>query len=343
MKHSDLKIQSLLKKYLAGNCNQEETIEVEIWYSTLDKEQLTAIGNIEKRDIEERIWANLKENLKDKDQNNLHPSVLKRFVWFSAAASITLLISLGIYFYGIKINTQRIASGKNVMIEKIDTDFSNLTASIRIIILPDGSKVSLQPRSRIKYLNNFTKNTREVSLEGEAFFNVVKNPKKPFIVFARNISTTVLGTSFTIKAFSSQDNITVSVKTGKVIVSELEDGKQKSISKTLILTPNQQAVFLTSEKVFKKELVEKPIALLNQKMAFEEKPVNEVFEAFNNYYGIKIKYNVELLKKCTITASFYNETFYEKLEMLCKILGATYEINGTEIQIKSDGCNNPKL
>jgi len=345
VENTDLKIQSLIKKYLAGHCNQEEIAEIELWYATLDKEQIIEVGNIEKRDIEARIWENLKENLEAKDNNKSRLLIWKRFAPISAAASIILVISIGLYLFGNKFNSKETFSSKNAKVEKTKTDFSNQTASIQIIVLPDGSRVSLKPLSKIKYLNNFTKGTREVSLEGEAFFDVVKNPKKPFIVYARHISTTVLGTSFTIRAFSSQDNITVSVKTGKVMVSELEGGKQKqkSISKNLILTPNQQAVFITSEKIFKKELVEIPIALINQRMVFEEKPVNEVFEAFNKYYGIRIKYDAELLKKCTMTASFYNETFYEKLEMLCKILGATYEINGTEIQIKSDGCNNPKL
>ncbi len=344
MKNTDSKIQSLLKKYLSGNCSPEEITEVEIWYAALDSEKFTEVGDIEKKDIEARIWKNLKENPAINNKNNSRSHVLKRFVWMGAAASIIFFISIGLYFYNFKIDKNVFAKNKNANSDIIKTDFTNTTATIQIIILPDGSKVHLQPKSRIKYSNNFLKTIREVSLEGEAFFNVIKNPKKPFIVYARHISTTVLGTSFTIKAFSSQDNITVSVKTGKVKVSELENEKQnqKSTSKSLILTPNQQAVFITSEKIFKKELVEKPVALLNQKMIFEERPVDEVFETFNKTYGIKIKYDAVLLKKCTVTASFYNESFYEKLEMLCKILGATYEINGTEVQIKSDGCNNSK-
>ena len=92
----------------------------------------------------------------------------------------------------------------------------------QIITLSDGSSVLLQPNSKLSYPKIFIGNQRKVYLSGEAFFEISKNPKKPFFVYANEIVTKVVGTSFRIRAYSNQPNVEVLVRTGKVKVRSNE-------------------------------------------------------------------------------------------------------------------------
>ena len=79
----------------------------------------------------------------------------------------------------------------------------------QIITLSDGSSVLLQPNSKLSYPKIFTGNERKVYLSGEGFFEISKNPKKPFFVYANEIVTKVVGTSFRVKAYSDQPDVEV--------------------------------------------------------------------------------------------------------------------------------------
>ena len=342
MNSSDPQFRQLIKKYLSGNCTGHEKIMVESWYKSLDDNEPAELSFSEREKIEAQIWINLNKEISKKNTEVVKAWPNHNIVRYAVAACVILMICVGIYIFKMPYTIPQI-NNKNETTGISNVIFvENYKTSVQIVNLPDGSRITLQPKSKIHYNKNFVDDRREVTLEGEAFFNVTRNEKKPFVVYTGEITTTVLGTSFNIKAIDKQKDITVSVATGKVMVSAVHNNNLKSPSpgKNITLTPNQQAVFITSQKVFKKELVEKPAPLIAQRMIFEEKPAIEVFESFNKYYGIKIKYNDEIMKNCTVTVSFYNETFYEKLDLLCKILGATYEINGTDVIIKSDGCKN---
>jgi ferric-dicitrate binding protein FerR (iron transport regulator) len=147
-----------------------------------------------------------------------------------------------------------------------------------------------------------------------------------------------LGTSFTIRAAGADQKVVVSVKTGKVTVYS-----RKASNKKTVLSQNQEAIYdeatdlvatrpvsVTQSPQTGRELVE---------MHFEETPVKEVLELLARTYEIDIKFQPESLAGCVLTSSFFEEGLYDRIDVICTAIGATYKIVDAHIVIEGDGCN----
>ena len=276
-----------------------------------------------------------------------------RQTWFKIAASIALIVSLGFGAWVVQKNNQQgnvyesLVSGTNAkLIETI-----NKTDSPQIVRLSDGSVVSLEKGSRISYESSFNGDNRIVYLSGEAFFEVTKNPKKPFFVYANELVTKVLGTSFTVRAYKEDKEVTVEVKTGRVSVFSKKNQDQTALANNstltgLVLTPNQKIVFKRDIEQLTKTLVAEPAIVLPKKdiqpvnFDFDDTPASEVFRVIKEAYSINIVYDDGVLKHCPITAPLTDQTLYNKLNIICKAIGARYEVLDGQIIIQSKGCKN---
>jgi transmembrane sensor len=233
--------------------------------------------------------------------------------------------------------------------EKYDlVEVENRSKEARLINLPDGSSVILKKGSKLAYPNYFKKEIREIYLTGEAFFEISKDPRRPFYVYANEIVTKVLGTSFTIKAYPEDREIMVSVKTGKVSVykSATSEAEQQLTSTELggiVLVPNQSVVFEKENASLVKKVLEIPVEAIAteiHQMSFEydETPVDEIFRQLAEAYKITIVYDKSVIGKCPVTASLTDEPLYEKLSLVCRAVRAHYEIMNGEIIISGKGC-----
>jgi transmembrane sensor len=256
--------------------------------------------------------------------------------WFRAAAMLVLVSSASLWIYrNLKSPLQPVV---------ISTQTENESPKPMTIALSDGSKVTVEHGSKLRVDKNFGKTNRTVYLVGEAFFEVERNPEKPFLVVTDNLVTKVLGTSFRIKAYQKDPNISVSVRTGKVTVFKQNADSGITIpAEQMVLMPNQQAVFLKSEAKLVKTLVEKPVLLVNNTaetklFEFEETPITSVFSTLEKAYGVKIDFDAELLKNCNLTASLANEPLYEKLDLICETIEAHYEIADGQVVVFAKGC-----
>ena len=175
-----------------------------------------------------------------------------------------------------------------------------------------------------------------VYLHGEAFFEVAKDAHRPFFVYSGGIVTKVLGTSFRV---TGNDQITVAVKSGKVAVSRQEKGEEE-----LILLPNEQVVFNRKENTLSKTAVTDAVLLHNPiastgVISFDEAPVTQVLDSLAAMYTVDIRYDQDSLARCMVTVSLGQESLHDKLQILCKVLGATFETQENVIYVKSQGCN----
>jgi transmembrane sensor len=277
--------------------------------------------------------------------------VFHRQTWFRVAASVALLIGLGWWTWGVQKAKQSEGIYENLIShtpsQLIET--TNNTDAPQMVQLSDGSKVTLKKGSRISYESAFTGDTRVVYLLGEAFFDVTKNPNKPFLVYANELVTEVLGTSFTIKAYQKDKEVTVEVKTGRVSVFTKKEQERKMLtqnntSKGLVLTPNQKIVFNRQVEQLTKTLVDVPeiVAPKNKKQTFnfdfDDTPANEVFQVLEAAYNIPIVYDEAVLKNCPVTAPLTDQSLHDKLKMICRAIGAHYEVLDGQIIIQSRGC-----
>ncbi len=260
-----------------------------------------------------------------------------------AAASVALLLGVSMWWYGSNKNihspyNQLVTQSKSPLIEVKNNDKKPF-----LVLLSDGSSVMLQTNSRLSYPQKFGGDTREVYLEGEALFEIAKNAEKPFLVYANELVTKVLGTSFIVKAYPEQSNVEVLVKTGKVSVYRLVEAKAKKITESkeldgVVITPNQQIVFGRESTEFKKSIVALPQAVQNQNFEFKNESVANVLKNIQQAYSITIIYDENILTNCPLTASLSDEPLYGKLDLICRAIGADYQVIDGQIVINSKGC-----
>ena len=269
--------------------------------------------------------------------------------WWVAASILLLGLLLGI-LYKARLDRQpeNLAGqyrheNQTTLVEK-----SNTTDRPLLIMLADGSSVLLQPNSTLRYPPKFADRERKVYLSGDGFFEVSKNPEKPFYVYANELVTKVVGTSFRVKAFSNQKNVEVVVRTGKVNVTSTQAAGNSESEKVLLL-PNQGVRFARQSGIFEKieDLTqEKNLTrdLSNiEKLSFEfsDVPVGQIFKTIEQAYLVKIDFPADKLADCYLTTSLNDQPLAEKLKIICESLGrrTSYQMNENQITIHSDGCN----
>ncbi len=272
-------------------------------------------------------------------------AALGTYGWKAAAA----IVLAGTFTYFILTQKEGIQDTVTPVIAVTDSRLIEKTNEINHpveIVLPDGSKVRLSPAARITYPEKFDPQKREISLEGEGFFEIRRQTRQPFFVYTQDLTTKVLGTSFTIQARPDAASTTVKVISGKVSVTPaVQDDRHATPQQPgVILTPNQMALFERKPKKLVKTIVESPRLLpatTIQPRAFHfiNTPVAEVFSNLEAAYGIPITWDPESLKNCTVTAPLENETLYQKLDLICKVLEASYEVLDGQIVINNNqGC-----
>lgn len=272
--------------------------------------------------------------------------------WLRGVAAIFIVGLLSAWFY----THQNTFKNEGVSyIELIQNNADGLVEQTnnsnkpQIITLSDGSSVLLQPNSKLSYPKIFTGNDRKVYLSGEAFFEISKNRKKPFFVFANEIITKVVGTSFRIKAFENDPNIEVVVRTGVVKVSANQLIKNIQ-NQEVALLPNQALRFVRQNFDFKKITdITQDEALLHttnsniEQLSFEftDIPVSQILKTIEQGYLVKIDFPKEKLKDCHLTTSLSDQPLPEKLKIICESIGndSNYVMNGNQIIIFSNGCN----
>jgi hypothetical protein len=209
------------------------------------------------------------------------------------------------------------------------------------ISLPDGSEIQLMPNAVVSYAPIFVQNhKREVFLSGEAFFEVRKDKANPFFVYANDLVTRVIGTSFTIK--SSSERVEVIVRTGKVAVMQAKDLTGRKPGTEMLLTPNQQVVFTTGQPVLARSITENPVAIAHPvtkpDFTFDNQPVGEVFRLMQETYGIPILYDSLLLGNCSLRVALRDEPFFDKLGIICSTIEASYQVTDGQVIITGQGC-----
>ena len=272
---------------------------------------------------------------------------LARFNWV-AAASLLLLLGFGWYGYlnrtklssSLSVKKTQPATGSLLVSDRLQ-HVTNTDRPARHVLLPDGSSVVLYKNSQVSYASAFSGPRREVYLSGEAFFEVTKDPAKPFFVYANGLVTKVLGTSFTVKAHQQAEQVIVVVRTGKVAVFAQADTTANAIRTNLeltglVLTPNQQATFERTNAHLSRTETDVPAG--QPSFEFRATPAADVFAALEKAYGVTIHFDRDVMAHCSLSATLGDEPLQQKLQWICTILEATYQLNDQHISITGKPC-----
>lgn len=338
--------KDIMDRYLQGNATKEEEKMLLRWFNRVGKEDRSVLDATYKAALEEKLWSNLKGKIR-KNPPAIQPGAKPRtYAWMKMAAAVLALLVVSSLIYlawyhrgSIPADGWEAIEGEEMAASFIEV--SNPGPQIKVITLQDKSLITLSPRSEIRYPKSF-KDTRNVYLRGEAFFSVTRDTLHPFRVYANEIVTQVLGTSFSVKAYGDEKEITVAVRSGKVSVYKKEKKQGKSLPE-VILSPNQKAVYDIELDQVLKQLVDEPVLILPASpvvaMDYDNVPVTKIFDELEVNYGVEIVFDHALLKDCNLTTSLTDEGLYERIRIICRAIGADYQVVGTRIMIESAGCN----
>jgi transmembrane sensor len=277
----------LLAKYLAGEANGKEKTSVEKWLgeSAKNRAEFRKLGSdwkimesMKQFDVD-NAWKKLHGRIIDNEEpvladNGKSADLHHRMSWgtpLRIAASLLLLIALGA---SIAIGVGRF--------QKV-TITASASERLKSVTLPDGSRVTMNSSSTLSYMKHFRRNTRNVTLTGEAFFEVTPDKSRPFIINTDKAAIRVVGTSFNVDTKGRSSSVEVYVSTGIVEVY-----KPESMINSVFLHPGE--IGTVSENIInsKKASNENAIAWKTGRMDFRDIPLSEAVEMLNKMYDVDI-------------------------------------------------------
>ncbi len=309
----------LLEKYIKGDVTEEEERVLNSYYELFESNDngLKSLNTEEREDLKNKLNKNIWEKI-DIHEMKSREIMSKRKSWarwITAAAAVFIILSTGLYFYDYSVaKTQDLLSSSDKNIEH------------RLVLLPDGSTVIIGAGTRLNYPSTFDdSDKREVYLEGEAYFDIQRNPNKSFIIHTGKVQTVVLGTAFNIKAWPSESEITVTVVRGKVKVQD-----EKTILG--IITPNHQISYNKVKENAIRSVVKADnyLAWKEQDLLLDNVTVAEALKLVEERFNVDISIKDESIQTSRFTTTF------EKGASLEHVLKSVCEFNGADFQYDKD-------
>lgn len=313
-------IIQLITRVLANEASVEEQQQVELWRKESPqqelryKEMLLIWNNALPEEVDtQKAWQKFSAQL-DKQ-----PKVFKLNKMLKVAAAVILIGTVGLFVAKLagRPSYQTISTASN---------------EIKEISLPDGSVAWLNQGSTLTYEKSFKGDIRAITLNGEAFFEVVKNPTKPFVITSDYSVTQVLGTSFNLDTRKGKTAL-LTVITGKVSFTA------KTTKEEVIVAANESAIIDTDGHALKEEKNDvNALAWKTNTLSFQDTPLDEVFKTLEHYFNIKIEVDNKRIYNCHLTADFEKPTVKMVMDVIGKSLQLTYEQKGKRVFVKGDGC-----
>ena len=312
-------IDILIIDYLSNSISEENAKILRNWMESNDENSRyfydfkeiwvsTNALNAEKEFNADKAWNKFKLNNNIVSTHQFVPKNKTVSNLYKVAASIVILLSLGILLKNINSTKEPI--------------YQNVASNNQINLqttLPDGSLVQLNKATTLKFSSVFNDKKREVWLDGEAFFTVAKNKNKPFIVHFKNNTVTVLGTSFNIKAYKNIPSVEVFVKTGRVEFKMCESGKA-------ILTKNEGISYNQTAKIVEKYGNDNNLYWNTKVICFENQKLKNVASELSRLFNTNIEVASEI-EQIPITTTINSDKINDILNTIALTL---------DVQVKND-------
>ena len=267
----------------------------------------------------EQAWGKVESRIHNRFSSG--NTIIRKFIsnpMYRFAAAILIAAVLLVSGYEVFYNP----SATEVMLE-----LTTANKVLNTFTLPDGTLVTLNSDTKVFYPKKFGRKTREISIEGEAFFEVKPNKNKPFIIHAGKAQIKVVGTSFSVSAYPETKLVEVIVQTGKVqVMNKMAETLQ---TEELILTPGDKGTLVYESKTLQKTTNQDPnfLAWKTHNLIFKATSLREVIENLEKVYKVNISLADPKLNELLLTAQFNNYP----LDFILKVIETTFKIEAQEI------------
>lgn len=330
--------QEIIDRFLQNTSSEAERFLVDEWYNSFQSQPdgISTLLELEQIELENRLYEQVRHRLNPFEAVTMADDALpalgaRRRVWLWAAATAAALIVFGLWMYNPPVNMPKLARNTSPKALSKWAKYNNESAKILKVTLPDGSVVSLFPNTQLSY-NQSDREFRQVQLSGEAFFDVLRDENRPFLIYSGKLTTRVLGTSFNVKAYPGAEKFEVSVVSGKVSVTD-------ETEREFLLAPKQQAILETNSDALR--VVQLPANQQNYwenaTLVFDDAPLGEVVLQLEKKYNIRFEIS-EQLKNCRLSGTFQHERLATLLEIINKTTESDYEIDDLTVRLFGEGC-----
>lgn len=361
---------NLISSYLKGELTPQETNELINWIK-LDKSNkqyfdecceiwITAKAALKNPgyNVQKGFWK-FKQKIKAGDELHIgpdKPGLFKSILRYAAIFIIAFSISGFLFYY---LGRNRVVSPKQSVSELVVP-----LGSRALFTLPDGTVITLNAGSNLRYDNTFGINDRVVLLEGEAYFKVSKDPAKPFIVRTPYINVTALGTEFNVKAYEADNTVETTLVNGSIKVEPVINESQDEIT---VLKPNQKLTFYKEESKFVDESarpkknteadiqhiqvqnaipvqrlvteninVEPVVSWKENRWIFEQQSLSQIAIELERKFDVKINFESENLKTRRFTGTIIAEPIEQVLEVMSLSAPINFKLKGRVVTLSEN-------
>lgn len=319
------KKSNLLEKYIHGSISEEEYNEL--------RQKVQDGSDRSIPDMLEDCWQKdlnihtMPRSVKERTRKRIDEKIKKeiRRLWLRRTSAIAASLLLPVLILSTAYLYREVNRYKQI--PNIVSVNSGQRAGIT---LPDGTVVYLNSESKLTYTPDFNEDLREVVLEGEAFFDVIPNKEKPFIVKTSVFDVEVLGTSFNVSVYKDENIVETALIEGKV---KLTMGKCSS--GPVYLTPSQKFVYSKKERKGSISIMDEDSELAWKQgiLAFNAVPLTEVFRKIERWYGVKIHYDKDTIVNDKFTGQFKMISIQEMMNILRMHYNLKFKIENNNIYI----------
>ncbi|WP_128545129.1 FecR family protein [Larkinella soli] len=264
------------------------------------------------------------------------PGLFRRFFsdYGRLAATVALVLALGAGWYAFIDRPGNARLTGRISATTPHDAFARKEAvprgSRKNVQLSDGSRVRINSASRLSFPERFGRNERKLALNGEAYFDVKRDPARPFTIALDDLKVKVLGTSFNIRSYAEDDEIVITVHSGKVSVDIA--GRPES---PVILTKNQQLTFHKKTDQYQITSVDagQESIWVDGALQFGNTPLEQVERTLERWYNVEVVIQDSTMYGSSFTGKHRNESLPAILESLCFAMNARYEIDGRTVTI----------
>ncbi|HEV8512285.1 MAG TPA: FecR domain-containing protein [Cyclobacteriaceae bacterium] len=310
-------IQNLIDKYYNGETTMEEERAL---FNFLESDTTSEFQSEKaqflffKKSREEKPTQDLFEGA-----NFPQKKILKINFGFATRIAALLIIGLGISYFLFTVFHKPLIE---------HTTRANVQSEIK---LPDGSLVWLHNHSRLRYPTAFDKDSREVFLEGEAYFEIRKDSTRPFIVHTHEATTKVVGTSFDLRNYAAEEHVELTVFTGKVIFGSAKKVEVASSNSMIYEKKNGQLHPSTLKGL-------NSLAWKTKRLKFEDTPLDEVLIDLARYYNVHFEMKSKAKLNCHFSGNFNNPQLEDMLNALSFSMNVKFQLNQDVYYIDDHNC-----